>query len=440
MRIRLRISKRGAEIGMLVPIILTLAIAVITIGVGGKIMEATEEKDYGNSLCRAALANQDSLFNGSVEQSLKKMTAETSGLVTGYYSAKLAGTLITFVAQIFAGGGAAVKAGAEIKYAGAVKGVLKLNPDDVFMAKNTMEKAYEGKKVVDTAVSVNRITKTVTASKPMVVNDLKVTLNTGETLVYAVAKDGSPIFHIIGPNQIRTLTEYGTTVKTLTDKDTILGAKQAARWFRGATVMQKWGKFGKTWVAPGGKITAGIIAYYYTYGEMEQAIEKAEATAQSGLVQACGLYVKDTIKGSAKEMAEEAARFTAYACDMGQFEEKTTSTMVRLAGGMMPNDTAITFEDIRAIYAGDEKAYYDSNPLDKEYMSSCRIIWRVGGTPLHCSEIGATTVTEQDENDMSTGAKLEANVPTTLKFSYCHRKRFLFGTEHFVEIEDYREE
>jgi hypothetical protein len=34
----MRISKRGAEIVMLVPVILTLARAVITTGVGGKIM------------------------------------------------------------------------------------------------------------------------------------------------------------------------------------------------------------------------------------------------------------------------------------------------------------------------------------------------------------------------------------------------------------------
>jgi len=178
------------------------------------------------------------------------------------------------------------------------------------------------------------------------------------------------------------------------------------------------------------------------YGRTRTAIDMSEAIAQSGLTSSCGLYIKDTQVGYTQDMAALITNFTAYACDMGQFEEKSTATMVRLAGGVVTNDTnKVTFEMIQALYRGSENDYYHQpgNEEDSKYLNSCAIIWRVGGTPVHCNDINTISVNDADELDLSTGATISSDAAIPLKISYCHRKRLLLGTEHFVEITDYTE-
>lgn len=112
MKAVLRMSKRGFEAGMLVVVILALAIAIVTIGAAGRIQETVEEKDYGDTMCRAALANQDMLFNNSMEKSLKVAVSGVTGVASGYYTAKIVGQVTSMVAQMFIGVG---EAGAGVK-------------------------------------------------------------------------------------------------------------------------------------------------------------------------------------------------------------------------------------------------------------------------------------------------------------------------------------
>ncbi|MFA4956744.1 MAG: hypothetical protein WC556_07190 [Candidatus Methanoperedens sp.] len=70
MKLVLRTGKKGMGVELFIVIILGLVFAIMTLGAAGKLQTAAEEKDYGDTMCRAALTSEDTLFNNSMEQSL----------------------------------------------------------------------------------------------------------------------------------------------------------------------------------------------------------------------------------------------------------------------------------------------------------------------------------------------------------------------------------